>query len=697
MNGPTQPRASRRYTIALVWLAAFAVFALTAYPTITWWDSSSHSLAAATLGVTPPPGSLLLTLIGWVVTRIPTGLAPAHALNLLAGALAATTVGLVLAIGLRLLRRPGDGADMEPGCAPVALAAGAASGVLAFAFSPTLWQYAVQFTPYVLTSVVTGLILWTMLRWWDCATDQHSWRWLLLLGLLFGLDYSVHRTNALLLPGVLLWISIRQPRALRTTRTWIAGAVGLAAGASVQLLIIPLAAAHPLLDIGNPSTWSRFYDYESLAQFGGGFLVQFYPRHAALWSVQAMDFIRAFGANFLWLSGPWGILGILPTLLGLTGWFALWRRDRRLAIAFGALLALHAVVTVLYFNIPANFFRPFDRHYLPVFVTFAVLVCCGAGEVAIRLLELSRRARWQVARWATALLVLVPLSQLTRSWRAENGSHRTFAADFATNLLNGLPARAMLFTWGDNDTWPLMYMQAVAHVRSDVQIVNLSLTNTPWYLDELKRGDPSFPLSRGWAPPKGAQPWTDTTVVIPVAGTAFQLGLADTVAVPRSITVDVAPTIAAKYVLPQDLVLLQILETNGWRRPLCFSSTGPVPGLPGLTPYARLDGIFWRVMPVAHPSVDRAALRRALFSTYAYGGYADAGTPLDEIARRLGFNYYTALAALLRAEQAAGQADQCRSDRDSMLRALPPARLQLDAKMSQEIEAACTGPEAVRP
>ena len=70
MNGPTQPRATRRYTIALVWLAAFAVFALTAYPTITWWDSSSHSLAAATLGVTPPPGSLVLTLITSLLTTM---------------------------------------------------------------------------------------------------------------------------------------------------------------------------------------------------------------------------------------------------------------------------------------------------------------------------------------------------------------------------------------------------------------------------------------------------------------------------------------------------------------------------------------------------------------------------------------------------------------------------------------------------
>src|SRR5688572_10324648 len=67
--------------------ASAAAFWRTAYPTITWWDSSNYSLAAATLGVTSPPGSLLLTLLGWPVARLPSSLAPAYRLNLLAGAL----------------------------------------------------------------------------------------------------------------------------------------------------------------------------------------------------------------------------------------------------------------------------------------------------------------------------------------------------------------------------------------------------------------------------------------------------------------------------------------------------------------------------------------------------------------------------------------------------------------------------------
>jgi hypothetical protein len=682
-------RSPQPLALALVWIVAFAVFARTAYPTITWWDSSQYSLAAATLGVTGPPGSLLLTLLGWSVTRLPTGLAPAHALNLLAGALAATAVALVLLAALRLLRRPGGragaGADRLPGTA----LAGAAVGALAFAFSATLWQYAVQFTPYVLTGVVTALILWTLLRWWEGADGGGAWRWLLLLGLLFGLDYSVHRTNALLIPGAVAWILVRRPRTIRSARAWIGGVAGLLAGMTLQLLLIPIASAHPTLNMGDPSSWARFYDYESLAQLGGGWLVQFFPRHAALWSVQAMDLVRAFGANFLWVRGPWGVLGWAPALLGAVGWLALWRRERRLALAFAALLVLLATLTVAYFNIPANFFRPFDRHYLPVFTTWAVLVCLGAAATASALAEPDRPGRRRAVRWAAAaLLLLVPLGQLRRNWRETDGATRWFTEDFAVDLLRGLPRNAILFTSGDNDTFPLWYEQAVGGIRPDVQVVNIPLTSAHWYLDEIARHDPTFPTPPA-ADSLDARTWKDTTVVIPVSGTPERFGLPEGLPLPSSIRVDVPPTTSGTYILRMDLVLLGILEENRWRRPFCVSTTVGRPALPGLVPYARLDGLFWRVVPRTDPPADLRELRANLLETHTYRGYADPGVPLEEPSRIIGLHYYAPFVALLQAEAAAGDGDGCRRSRETLLRALPPSRLRPDTSVVRAIDSAC--------
>jgi hypothetical protein len=150
---------------------------------------------------------LILTLLGWPVARLAPG-SPAHALNLFAGALAGMTVGLICLVALRMARVAGG----SPSCAEErAMAAGVGAGALTFAFSGTLWVYAVRFTPYVLTPVFTGFILLVMLRWWELAGDDDAWRWILVLTLLFGLDFSVHRTNGLLIPGAIGWIAIRRP------------------------------------------------------------------------------------------------------------------------------------------------------------------------------------------------------------------------------------------------------------------------------------------------------------------------------------------------------------------------------------------------------------------------------------------------------------------------------------------------------
>ncbi|MGH7711625.1 MAG: protein O-mannosyl-transferase family, partial [Gemmatimonadaceae bacterium] len=377
----------------------------TAYPTITWWDSASYSTAAATLGITSPPGSLLLTLLGWPLTRLPLGLTPAHILNLFAGLLASLTAGLVCVVALRVLRSTGN---IESTNTSPATALGAALGALTLAFSATLWEHAIKFTPYVLTALFTALILLTMLRWWEDADSPTSWRWLAVLALLFGLDFSVHRTNALLLPGVLAWIIIRRPRALMQPRSWLAGIGGLAAGLAVQLLVMPISAStRSPLNMFEATTWSSFWDYVSLAPRGGSFLLSLWPRNSGFWSVQANDFLRVLGDSFFHWKTPIGILGVLPALAALVGLFMVWRRNRRLGIAITLVLFLHATMTVLYFNIPADYFRSFDRHYLPVFVTLGVMITCGMSLVMRQVAYLTTIRRRSAAALLVACLVMV--------------------------------------------------------------------------------------------------------------------------------------------------------------------------------------------------------------------------------------------------------------------------------------------------
>ncbi len=678
---------SRRSLVIAALVAALAagVFWRTAYPTITWWDSSSYSLAAATLGINSPPGSLLLTLIGWPVARFSFGLSPAHALNLFAGLLAAVTSALVYAGALASLRIAGF-----EGRANTATALGAAAGALTFAFTGTLWTYAIQFTPYVLTTVFTGLILWTMLRWWSDADRPGAWRWLALLGLLFGLDFSVHRTNALLIPGAVVWILLRRPTTWRSQTAILAGAGALTAGLVVQLLLIPIAAfTDSTLNFSDPSSLSRFWDYVTIKQLGGSFLLQLFPRKSPIWSAQTMDVLRVLGHDFLNLAGRAGALGLLPAVAAAWGIVALWRGNRRFAAALASVLVLQIAFTVLYFNIPADFFRTFDRHYLPVGVTLGVLVACGSGAAMER--AAARPARIALAASAAALL---PATQLWNNWTTHDASRRFFTRDYAANALLGLPPNAIYFTVGDNDTFPVMYLQSVEGVRPDVTIINLSVANIPRWPDQLTKRDPTFPISL--SPEQRSalvqRPWrgTDTIAVLPIHGAAEQFGMTPGVPLPDSLTLRIRPA-SGDYMLPAEIVLLDIVRTNAWRRPLTFAITGPG-AMEWLTPYGRIEGLYSRVVPMVNAPADPRTLRAHLFDVARYRGFADPSVAVDAVSRTMGMQAYGPLMTLLSVDAAAGALAACRADRGALLAHLPFDRLTAPPEYRERIESACGDP-----
>ncbi|HEY2162728.1 MAG TPA: DUF2723 domain-containing protein, partial [Gemmatimonadaceae bacterium] len=660
----------------LVAAAAAGVFWRTVYPTITWWDSSSYSLAAATLGVNSPPGSLLLTLIGWPVARLSFGFSPAHALNLFAGLLAAVTSALVYVVSLASLRIAGF-----EGRANAATALGAAAGALTFAFGGTLWTYATQFTPYILTAVFTGLILWTMLRWWIDADRPGAWRWLALLGFLFGLDFSVHRTNALLIPGAVVWILLRRPTTFRSPTAIRAGAGALAAGLAVQLFLIPIAAfTNSTLNFSDPSSLSRFWDYVTIKQLGGSFLLRLFPRNSPIWSAQTLDVLRMLGHNFLNVTGHAGALGLLPAIAAAGGIVALWRGNRRFAAALASVLLLQTAFTVLYFNIPSNFFRTFDRHYLPIGVTIGVLIACGLGAAMER--ASARPARIAFAALAAALL---PATLIWNNWSTHDASRRYFARDYAANALFGLPPNAIYFTVGDNDTFPVMYLQSVEGVRPDVTIINLSVANIPRWPDQLRKHDPTVPLSLSLDQRTALveRPWSDTVAVLTAPAESGAAGGA----LRDSIVLRVRPAYSA-FMLPAEVVLLDIVRTNAWHRPITFAVTGGG-AMEWLKPYARIEGLYHRIVPVLNPTADPRLLRAHLLDLARYRGFADSSVAVDDVSRTMGMQAYGPLITLLSADAAVGALDACRADRGALLARLPLDRLTAPPEYRGPIESAC--------
>lgn len=675
-------RLPRRYFFAfsLAGLGALLMYGLTAFPTITWWDASEYITAAYTLGVPHPPGSLLLVVSGWVFTKLIPWIAPAFLLNLLAGVFAGGTVLMVGYLGFKLSLPDVSLPIHQYGLTQRFMSIGIiSSGLWIFAFSNTLWFYATQFTPYILTGLFTAFILWVLLRWWEADESDHATGWFFFIALFFGLDFSVHRTNWLLLPGLLSWVLLMRPKTLFSPKVWGAGLGGLLAGLSVQFLIIPLATRNPLLNFTDPSTWKGFWDYIALKQVGGGMLINLFPRQGSFWSYQVMDYLRAFSRNFFSWQHPLGIFGLLPGLVGMAGLVVLWTRRWRLACALSILFLLSSLGAVIYFNLPAEYFRSIDRHYLPSFVIFGIWIIYGVHLLIEQLDQLSRKYRIYGTGMVLLLLLLTVTDQILTNYRHTNGSHRYFAYDYAHNLLASLPKNAIFFVAGDAHTFPVWYLQYVEGFRTDVTVCNLNLMNTTWYLRQILSRDLDFPLS---ITNKQAQDlrvisWRDSTIVLPTPPDTGQDAT-------QPVRVNVPPTLGDSHLYVHDQLLLKIFRDNAWHRPIYF--TWPEFAATWVIPYLRQEGVVYRFTPMESPPLDTGILRTNVLSRYLYRGYADPTTVIDGPTTVPLRRYYNAFLQLAGAERRAGHQEDSNRIMQRMIELLPPTHLHPPENIREAIQ-----------
>ena len=228
-------------------------------------------------------------------------------------------------------------------------------------------------------------------------------------------------------------------------------------------------------------------------------------RSLSLMGVQLLDYIVWF--DWQWAKSIGAMLGPLPvrtlvTLcfasLGLRGWFAQRRSDRAAWWLVFLLWLVTGLGLVAYMNFRPGYGRWFDiwpqggdhevreRDYFFV-VSFIVWGLWAGIGLAALVRDLAVRGR-RLARVAPAafLVVLVPIGL---NWRAADRRHvpdARLASDFAYDLLNSVPPYGILFTYGDNDTFPLWWAQEVAGIRRDVTVVCMALANTDWYMRQLR-------------------------------------------------------------------------------------------------------------------------------------------------------------------------------------------------------------------
>lgn len=177
---------------------------------------------------------------------------------------------------------------------------------------------------------------------------------------------------------------------------------------------------------------------------------------------------------------------MLPLLLGLIGMFFNYKNSQRTFGVIIMLFILTGVALVVYLNSPPV--EPRERDYIYVGSYYAYAIWIGLGVLAIgQFLFRFLKNMTTSAIVATTLSLSVPVIMAIENWDDHDRSDRYFSVDSAKNFLASCAPNAILFTGGDNDTFPLWYVQEVEGFRTDVRVIVLSYFNTDWYIDQMTR------------------------------------------------------------------------------------------------------------------------------------------------------------------------------------------------------------------
>lgn len=343
---------------------------------------------------------------------------------------------------------------------------------------------------------------------------------------------------------------------------------------------------------------------------------------------------------------------------------------------------------------------------------------------------------------ATLIGLVVPVVMVRAEWDDHNRSNRFPARDLAADYLESCAPNAILFTNGDNDTFPLWYVQEVEGIRTDVRVVNLSLLNTDWYIDQMRRkAYESDPVPFNMDPAKYRQGTRDVVALIPnekITGyldlkramefatddrnlqQIFQLGNKDayipaqkfripadsafcfgpqgmlSAADTAAFTGALEWTINKQYVLKNHFLMMDLLANNDWKRPIYFAvTTGPDSYL-GLQNFFRLEGLTYRLVPVAekaatpttYGSVATDIMYNNVVNKFKWGGMDyGPGVYLDENVLRMTTNLRLQIATLASELAAEGKKAEAKQVLDLAQAKMPEHNVPYDRIMLPIIEA----------
>ncbi len=375
---------------------------------------------------------------------------------------------------------------------------------------------------------------------------------------------------------------------------------------------------------------------------------------------------------------------LLPFILGLIGLFYHLNRDIKNWWIVMLLFVMTGIAIVFYLNQYPNQPRERDYAYVGSFYFYAVWI--GFGVLAL-FEALARLTGKKVAAPVAGILCLaaVPAVMAVENWDDHDRSGRYLARDVAFNYLESCAPDAILFTNGDNDTFPLWYAQEVEGKRTDVRVCNLMLLNTDWYIDQMKKKTyESDPLPITLSPKKYYDGINNQVFIVEKTKEAVDISTiiewiksenpATKVRISETEILDIIPSrtvripvdarkvIESGTVSPEDssrivpyidirlkgnsimksqLIVLDMLAHNDWKRPVYYVA-GYHNDAFGLEEYFQLEGLAYRLVPIRtenrgwldYGRIKSDILYDNMMNKFAWGGANDEKVNIDYHHRR---------------------------------------------------------------
>ena len=681
----------------MAWLSfaiAAVVYGLTVEPTASLWDCPEFITCGYKLEIGHPPGAPFFMLVANLFSQFASSPSQvALMVNLLSALLSAGCIFFLFLTITHLAKKLINNIFIIETCGLV--------GAMAYTFSDTFWFSAVEAEVYAFSSFLTALMFWLILKWEDEADSPRSDRWIILIAYITGLSIGVHLLCLLCLPAMAFVVWFRKKnlygRLLKARRRLLKLSLScllmFLVGFSSYGVILVRANACPPMCENEPKTLSTLGKYLSREQYGQKPL---YPRIYSMYHADAYEswmgdietrdgiptkgenlrYFLTYQVNFMyWRYFLWNFVGRqnniqglgevehgnwitgfrwiddwlldcdtsklpsdlednkgrnvfygLPLLLGLLGILWQWRQGcegRRQLWVVSLLFVMTGLAIVVYLNQTPMEPRERDYAYVGSFYAFAIWIGLGAAYL----------------RKLAPLALLIPLQMASQPWDDHDRSGRYTCRDFGRNYLMTMQdeGHPVIFTNGDNDTFPLWYNQEVEGVRRDTRDCNLEYLQTDWYIDQMKRpvyDSPALPIS--WSHEDYRQGQLE---YLPID--------TDSLAITSGKDTMTISLKGKHYLLKNELMVLEMLSNAVWSRPFYMSiSMGNC--LSFLRDHLVLEGLAYRISPTAQgQQVDVERLYDNIMHRFRYGGLSTKGLYVDEDVKRMADTHQLIMGVLI--------------------------------------------------